>query len=288
MLVVPAMPTVSLPPGEVAYQDVGDGPVVVLLHGLLVDGSLWRAVVPLLARDHRVIVPELPLGCHRLPLRSDAPLAPPDVARLVADLLAALDLDDVTLVGNDTGGAIAQLVAAHHPERLGRLVLTPCDAYENFLPPMFRPLQALAHAPLLMDAALQGMRLRALRLSPFAFGWLMRRPDDGLVHGWVKAALANRASRRDAMKVLRGIDSQQTLDAAARLRSFGRPVLLAWAPEDRFFKLRYAERLARDIPGARLERIDDSLTFVPVDQPERTAELIAGCVREPGPVASTS
>jgi pimeloyl-ACP methyl ester carboxylesterase len=281
MLVVPAMPTVSLPPGEVAYQDVGDGPTVVLLHGLLVDGSLWRAVVPLLARDHRVIVPELPLGCHRLPLRSDAPLAPPDVARLVADLLAALDLHDVTLVGNDTGGAIAQLTAAHHPERIGRLVLTPCDAYENFLPPMFRPLQMLARAPLVFDAAFQGMRLRPLRLSPGAFGWLMRRPDDELVRGWVKAALASRRARRDAMKVLRGIDKQQTLDAAARLRSFGRPVLLAWAPEDRFFKLRYAERLAADIPGARLERIDDSLTFVPVDQPQRTAELIAGFVRAP-------
>jgi pimeloyl-ACP methyl ester carboxylesterase len=278
MLVVSIMPTVSLPPGEVSYQDAGDGPAVVLLHGLLVDGSLWRGVVPLLARDHRVIVPELPLGCHRAPLRPDAPLAPPDVARLVADLLAALDLDDVTLVGNDTGGAIAQLVAAHHPERIGRLVLTPCDAYENFLPPMFRPLQALAHVPVVMDAALQGMRLRPLRLSPPAYGWLMRRPDDELVAGWVRAALASRASRRDAMKVLRGIDSRQTLDAAEKLRTFGRPVLLAWAPEDRFFKLRYAERLAREIPGARLERIADARTFVPVDQPERLAELIAGFV----------
>ena len=275
------MPTVSLPPGQVEYQDVGSGPTVVLLHGLLVDGSLWRAVVPLLARDHRVIVPELPLGCHRLPLKPDAPLAPPDVARLVADLLSALGLDDVTLVGNDTGGAIAQLVAAHHPERLGRLVLTPCDAYENFLPPMFKPLQVLARAPLLFNAAYQGMRLRPLQRSPLAFGLLMKRPDAELLDGWVRAALASRPARRDAMKVLRGISKQQTLGAAEKLRSFGRPVLLAWAPEDRFFKLRYAERLAADIPGARLERIDDSLTFVPVDQPQRTAELIAGFVRAP-------
>jgi pimeloyl-ACP methyl ester carboxylesterase len=274
------MPTISLPAGQVEYQEAGAGRPIVLLHGLLVDGSLWRAVVPLLARDHRVIVPELPLGCHRLPLAPDAPLAPPDVARLVADLLAALDLDDVTLVGNDTGGAIAQLVAAGHPERIGRLVLTPCDAYENFLPPMFKPLQALAHAPIAFDAALQALRLRPLRLSPVAYGWLMRRPDLELVDGWVRAALAGRRARRDAMKVLRGISTQQTLAAAARLRSFGRPVLIAWAPEDRFFKLRYAERLAAEIPGARLERIDDALTFVPVDQPERTAELIAGFVRE--------
>jgi pimeloyl-ACP methyl ester carboxylesterase len=274
------MPTVSLPQGQVEYHDAGSGPPIVLLHGLLVNGSLWNAVVPPLAREHRVIVPELPLGCHRLPLAADAPLAPPDVARLVADLLAALDLQDVTLVGNDTGGAIAQLVAAGHPERLGRLVLTPCDAYENFLPPMFKPLQVLARAPRVFDAVLQGMRLRPVRLSPLAFGWLMKRPDDALVQGWIRAALASRPARRDAMKLLRGISKRQTLDAAARLRSFGRPVLIAWAPEDRFFKLRYAERLAAEIPGARLERIDDALTFVPVDQPQRTAELIAGFVRE--------
>jgi pimeloyl-ACP methyl ester carboxylesterase len=274
------MPTVSLPPGQVEYHDAGSGPPIVLLHGLLVNGSLWNAVVPLLSREHRVIVPELPLGCHRLPLAAGAPLAPPDVARLVADLLAALDLGDVTLVGNDTGGAIAQLVAAGHPERVGRLVLTPCDAYENFLPPMFKPLQVLAHAPPVFDAVLHGMRLRPLRLSPMAFGWLMKRPDDALAQGWIRAALASRPARRDAMKVLRGISKRQTLEAAARLRSFGRPVLIAWAPEDRFFKLRYAERLAAEIPGARLERIDDALTFVPVDQPQRTAELIAGFVSE--------
>jgi pimeloyl-ACP methyl ester carboxylesterase len=275
------MPTIALPQGEVEYQDAGSGRPIVLLHGLLVDGSLWRSVVPGLAGEHRVIVPELPLGCHRIALRADAPLAPPDVARLVADFLAALELEDVTLVGNDTGGAIAQLVAAHHPERIGRLVLTPCDAYENFLPPMFKPLQVLAHAPLLFGAVLQGMRLRALRRTPLAYGGLMRRPDAELIDGWVRAALAGRAARRDALKVLRGISKDQTLEAAERLRSFDRPVLLAWAPEDRFFKLRYAERLATEIPGARLERIEDSLTFVPVDQPQRTAELIAGFVREP-------
>jgi pimeloyl-ACP methyl ester carboxylesterase len=114
----------------------------------------------------------------------------------------------------------------------------------------------------------------------------MRRPDDALVAGWVRAALASRRARRDAMKVLRGIDPPQTLDAAQRLRGFGRPVLLAWAPEDRFFKLRHAERLAGEIPGARLERIDDALTFVPVDQPRRTAELIAGFVRDPAGAAA--
>ena len=278
--------TADLPQGTLEYRASGAGPSVVLLHGLLVDGRLWRDVVPLLARDFRVVVPELPLGCHRLPMRDDADLAPPAVAKLVADFLAALGLDDVTLVGNDTGGAIAQLVAAHYPERLGRLVLTPCDAYDNFLPPMFKPLQVLARVPPVMSASLRGMRVRALRLAPLAFGWLMKRPDDALVKAWVDATLASRDARRDAMKVLRGISKRQTLEAAERLRSFDRPVLIAWAPEDRFFKLRYAERLAADIPGARLERIDDAFTFVSLDQPQRTAELIAAFAREPRAAAA--
>jgi pimeloyl-ACP methyl ester carboxylesterase len=271
----------DLEPGTIEYREVGAGPPIVLLHGLLVGGSLWRDVVRLLAPDFRVIVPELPLGCHRLPLRPDVDLAPPDVAQLVADFLAGLDLNDVTLVGNDTGGAISQLVSAHHPERIGRLVLTPCDAYENFLPPLFRPLQLLAHVPPVMTAFLQPLRLRSMRLSPLGFGMLMRRPDDELVNSWVRATLASRGARRDAMKLLRGVSNRQTLEAAERLKTFERPVLIAWAPEDRFFKLRYAEQLANDIPEARLELIHDARTFVSVDQPGRTAELIAAFAREP-------
>jgi pimeloyl-ACP methyl ester carboxylesterase len=274
--------TLRLPQGSIEYRETGAGPPVVLLHGLLVDGSLWRDVVPLLDPHFRVIVPELPLGCHRVPMEPGTRLAPPDVARLVADMLAALELTGVTLVGNDTGGAIAQLVAAHHPERIGGLVLTPCDAYENFLPPMFRPLQLLARAPRLFETTFRLTRIRALALSPLAFGWLMRRPDAELVAGWVEATLAGPAARRDAMKVLRGVSNRQTIEAAARLRSFDRPVLIAWAPDDHFFKLRYAQRLAAEIPGARLELIADALTFVPVDQPQRTADLIAGFARSSG------
>jgi pimeloyl-ACP methyl ester carboxylesterase len=270
------MPEITLPQGTIRYRDEGDGPPVVFVHGALVNGRLWEPVVERLAGELRCIAPDLPLGSHMTAMRPDADLTPTGLASLIADLLAALDLQDVTLVGNDTGGALSQLVAARHPERLGRLVLTPCDAYENFLPPLFKPLQLLARAPLVFDAVLQGMRFKPLQRSPLAFGLLMRRPDPELMDGWVRAALASRPARRDAMKVLRGISKRQTLAAAERLRGLGKPVLLAWAPEDRAFKLRYAERLAAEIPGARLERIEDSLTFVPVDQPARTAELIAG------------
>ncbi len=272
---------VSLPQGTIRYRDTGTGPPIVFVHGLLVDGTLWRKVVPRLERDFRCIVPDLPLGSHRLPLKPEADRTPPGIARLLADFIAALDLEDVTLVGNDTGGALCQMVCADHPERIGRLVLTPCDAYENFLPPAFRGLQYAAKVPGLLTAILQGLRIGFIRRSPLGFGMLLKRPDPDVLEAWSRPALENAAVRRDAVRFLAAIDKRQTLEAAEKLRSFDRPVLLAWAPEDRMFKLKFAERLAADLPDARIERVSDSLTFMPEDQPERLAELIAAFAREP-------
>src|SRR3712207_73178 len=123
------MPSISLSQGSMDYREDGAGPPVVLLHGLLVNGLLWHKVVPALSKDARVIVPELPLGSHATPMNPDADLSTRGVAKLVAELMDKLDLEDVTLVGNDTGGAIAQVVATEHPERIGRLVLTSCDTF---------------------------------------------------------------------------------------------------------------------------------------------------------------
>jgi pimeloyl-ACP methyl ester carboxylesterase len=274
-----AMPTIDLPQAAIPYRDSGTGAPVVLLHGALVDGRLWRKVVPELEQAARVVVPDLPLGSHRTPVKPGADLTPPGLARLVADFLAALDLHDVTLVGNDTGGAIAQLVATRHPERIGRLVLTPCDAYENFLPPMFRPLQWAARVPAVLTAALQPLRIPAARRLPFAFGWLSKRPiDRAVTDEWIRPFLTDRRIRRDTAEFLRGIDKRYTLQAAQDLARFEKPALIAWAPEDRFFPLAHAERLAATLPDARLERIEDSYTFVSEDQPARTAELIRAFV----------
>jgi pimeloyl-ACP methyl ester carboxylesterase len=273
--------TLNLPAGRIAYAERGSGPAVVLLHGLLVDGSLWEPLVDRLSGEFRCIVPELPLGSHREAMNDDADLSPPGLAAIVAGVLDALELDDVTLVGNDTGGAISQLVATRHPERLGRLVLTPCDAYENFLPPAFRPLQVMARVPGGVNMIAQSMRLGALRRLPLAYGWLAKHGlSDELSRRWVDPALKNRAIRRDAAKVLRGISKRYTLEAAEQLERFDRPALIAWASEDRFFKLRYAQRLAEAIPDSRLETVEDSYTFMPLDQPARLADLIREFVRE--------
>jgi pimeloyl-ACP methyl ester carboxylesterase len=267
--------TVEVTAGPIAYSDVGSGPPIVLVHGAFVDGTLWRKVVPELEGSFRCIVPDLPLGSHRTPMNSAADLTPPGLARLIADFLERLGLDGVTLVGNDTGGALCQLVATRHPERLGRLVLTPCDAYENFLPPAFRYLQALARVPGGVGAVAQSMRIPAMRRAPIAFGWLAKRPiPSEVLAAWTEPLIHDAAIRRDAREVLRGISKRYTLEAAAKLREFEHPTMLAWATEDRFFKPKFAERLAADIPGSRLEWIDDARTFVSEDRPERLAELI--------------
>jgi len=267
--------------GTIRYRESGTGEPIVLVHGLLTDGQLWREVAPRLARDFRVIAPDWPLGSHQLPLEPGADLSPPGLARIIADFISELDLEEVTLVGNDTGGALCQLVAAHHPERLGRLVLTPCDAYENFLPPAFRPLQMLAHVPGALYLIAQSLRAPVARRLPLAYGWVTKRADDALTRSWIAPALGSGAIRREVASLLKGISNRYTLAAAERFGEFSKPVLIAWAPEDRFFKLRYGERLADAFPNARLELIEDSYTFVPVDQPERTATLIAEFARQP-------
>ena len=246
----PAPKEVRLPAGTIRYRDTGAGKPLVFVHGLLVDGTLWRKVTPLLEGEFRCVVPDLPLGSHRVPMSPDADLSPPGVARIVADFIAALDLEDVTLIGNDTGGALCQLVATEHPARLGRLVLTPCDAYENFLPPAFRPMQYAARVPGLLTALVQPARLGAVQRSPLGFGLLISRDsiEPQVIDSWLRPFLSNRGVRRDRCKFLRAISNRYTLEAAEKLRDFDRPALIAWAPEDRFFKLTTASASPRRSP----------------------------------------
>lgn len=267
--------TIDLTAGMIAYEDTGgDGPAIVLLPGLLMDSSLYDDVVASLAPGHRCITPTLPLGAHLHPMNADADLSPHGQARLVAELLERLDLDDVTLVGNDTGGALCQLVAADHPERLGRLVLTTCDAFENFPPPAVRPLLTALKLPGALAATSVLGRVRAVRGAAFKAMPLTMQPiPDEQVKSWV-APLADKRIRADLAKVVRGIDSAVTIAAAERLRDFDRPSLIAWGAEDRFFPFSDAERLAATLPNAVLERIPNARAFVQLDAPERLAEMI--------------
>jgi pimeloyl-ACP methyl ester carboxylesterase len=273
---------IDLSQGVLRAHETGQGEPIVFVHGLLVNANLWRKVVPSLAGDFRCVSLDMPLGSHLRPMPKDADLSPYALADLVADAIEKLGLENVTLVGNDTGGAISQIVATRRPERIGRLVLTPCDAFDNFPPSIFKWALAPAKLPALVPLVFGPLRMRAPRRAPFAFGWLTERPiDRDAEDSYVLPPLSDKGARRDVAKVLRGVDPKYTLEAAERLREFRSPTLFAWASEDRFFKPAHAERLAKIIPDARVEWIDDSYSFVPEDQPGRLAELIAGFVREP-------
>src|SRR5579859_4922659 len=140
------MPQTDLAHGPLHYRESGTGAPVVFLHGYLMGAGLWDPVVRLLDGEFRCMVPELPFGAHPAPMRRDADLTAAGLGRLVADFLDALELSGVTLVGNDSGAAIAQIVAARHATRLGGLVLATGDAFDNFPPKQFRPLIAIARA----------------------------------------------------------------------------------------------------------------------------------------------
>jgi pimeloyl-ACP methyl ester carboxylesterase len=270
--------TITLEQGTISYRDDGQGDPLVFVHGLLVDGRLWRKVTPPLQEAHRCIVPDWPLGSHHTALTPGSDRSPRGVAHLIADFLDALELERVTIVANDTGGAISQILASERPERLSGLVLTNCDCLENFLPPILRPLQLLAHVPGAYWLIAQLMRPAAIRRSRLGFGMLTHRPiPDELTAAWA-APLRERAIRADALAFLKAIDKRDTLSAAAGLHERPLPLLLAWAPDDLVFPLRFAERLAAMVPGARVEQIADSRAFIPEDQPERLAGLIAGFV----------
>jgi pimeloyl-ACP methyl ester carboxylesterase len=273
---------VQLPQGTIRYRERGTGEPIVFVHGALVNADLWRKVVPELAKDFRCIAPDLPLGSHSPAMNANADLSPIGNARLIADFLEALDLDGVTLVGNDTGGALCQLVVTRHPERIGRLVLTNCDAYENFPPRLFAFLFYGAKLPGFLWTLAQPMRIAAMRRLPIAFGWLSKRgvPDD-ITASWIRPTLDDAGVRRDATKLLKGVRKSDLLEAATHFKDFDKPVLMAWGTEKAFFRVEDAERLARDFPKGRLEKIDDSYTYVSEDQPERLAKLIAEFAREP-------
>jgi pimeloyl-ACP methyl ester carboxylesterase len=272
----------SLQQGSIRYRERGSGEPIVFVHGALVNGDLWRKVVPELAKDFRCITPDWPLGSHELPMKPDADLSPPGLARLIVDFLEANQLEGVTLVGNDTGGALCQLVVTRHPERIGRLVLTNCDAYENFPPRLFHYLKWAARVPGATTALTQSLRLRALRRTPIAYGWLSKHGIDApVLDGYLRPLLSSRGVRRDSNKLLKGLDPEYTLSAARELSGFERPVLIAWAKERDLFPWEHAQKLAATFPNARLEEVPDSWTFVPEDQPGRLAELIAAFVREP-------
>ncbi len=270
--------TIELSAGTVEYQDTGgDGPVLVLLHGLLMDASLWDGVIADLAADHRCIAPTLPLGAHTSPVQPGTDLSLPGITRLVAEFLEKLDLTDVTVVGNDTGGALVQLLAGDGDARVGRIVLASCDAFDNFPPGLTGRTVVLTGKlpPALFGAFMQQLRLKPVRRLPFTFGWLTKRGDAATAR-WLKPVFRQAGIRRDAVRVLRamGADRKLMVSAATALATFDRPALVVWAEQDRVMPPEHGRRLAELLPQGKLVEIPDSYTLLPLDQPAALAHAI--------------
>jgi len=269
---------VELSAGAIEYEDTGgSGPVIVLLHGLIMDGSLWRHVVEDLRTDYRCVLPTLPLGAHRHPMRADADLSMRGIAEIVGELIERLELREVTLAMNDWGGA-QLLIGGAHDERISRLLLCSCEAFDN-VPPRgtARALPYIARVPGGVTAALMPFRFDRLRRLPVTYGPLSKRPvPRDVMDRWFTPALEQREIRRDLRKYL--LSSPQgrrdLLAATPALGRFDRPALVAWASEDRLMPPEHGRRLAELLPQGQLVEIPDSYTLIPEDQPAALAKHI--------------
>ncbi|MET7616792.1 alpha/beta hydrolase [Streptomyces sp. NPDC005408] len=276
------MPEIELSAGTITYEDsAGPGPVVVLLHGLVHDATVWRKVVADLGRDHRCIAPTLPYGAHRTPMRPDVPLSPDSVNELIAEFLDRLDLRDVTLVESDCGRA--QTVAARHPERLARLVLISCEAFDNYPPGApGKMISLVCKVPGGIALMARILALRPLRRLPIGLGALTKRPvPDEIVDNWLRPLLTDKAIRADFKRYNAGVRKTELLEAAEGLRKFDRPALVVWATEDRMMPREHGRRLAELLPQGRLLEIEDSCTLIAEDQPEALTTALRGFVAEP-------
>jgi pimeloyl-ACP methyl ester carboxylesterase len=267
------MPTLEVAAGTIDYHDSGgDGPVVVLLHGLVQSSTVWRHVIDELTPDFRCVAPTLPFGSHRRPMRPSADLSLRGQAGLVAQVLERLDLTDVTLVGNDWGGH--QLLV--DDDRVGRLALVACEAFDNYPPGL--PGRMIRYATMLpggFTAMAKSLRFKRLRQLPVAFGWMSKHGvPEAVLDDWFEPIRTDPAVRRDVLKYAKAARATEMMAATEHLRTFTKPALVVWASEDRIMPRDHGRRLADLLPDGRLVEIPDSYTLIPIDQPTALATAI--------------
>jgi pimeloyl-ACP methyl ester carboxylesterase len=271
---------VTLPQACIEYTELGppdsSSPPVLFVHGALVDARLWSGVARDLAqRGFRCILPTWPLGSHTTPVTDRSVLTPEGVAGLIHEFMVALELDDVTLVGSDTGGGVCQFLLDAHPERVGRLVLTNCDAFDTFPPFPFDVVFALMRSGKSVRALGSLMRLTVLRHSPVGYGLLMNVPDPELTAAWLRPAITDSRIAHDFAALARGIGRTDLVETAPRLHRFTKPVSLVWGQRDRCFTPALGRQLAAVFPNSTLIEVPESRTFVSLDNPAAVVDAIA-------------
>jgi pimeloyl-ACP methyl ester carboxylesterase len=283
----------DLPQGSIAYRVAGPAsstrPPVVFVHGILADARLWEPVATRLAAEGiRSYAPTLPFGAHQHPMNADADLSPQGIAKLVLDFIAVLGLSDVTIVGNDTGGAICQIMLGTDTGRIGAAVLTNCDAFGTFPPRGFAPLFTALRHPALVACLLPGLGSERMRHGPLGYGPLTSGPlDPALTRDWVQP-LADKAIRRDLAKFAKGVHPRVLLDAASRFGQFNGPVRILWGEADRFFRTELGRQLSEAFPRATLTTLPQGRTFLPLDQAAEVAHEITAAIKDTAPEPSPS
>lgn len=272
-----AMQNAEVDAGTLDYCDDGAGPLVVLVHGAWMNSTQWDPVVELLTADFRCVRPVLPLGAHRRAMRPEADLSLRGQARIIADFLDALDLDDVTLVFNDWCAAQIMIAEGWYG-RVARMVLVSCETDDNYPPGLpGRVLDITGKTPGALAMAAQALRFRAFRQLPFTFGRMSHQaiPRD-VAADWFGPARTNRDVRRDFQRYIRDTKNGRAALVAATpaLEKFDTPVLVAWGADDVVMPLRCGRRLASTFPNNRFVEIPNARTLVPWDQPERLATEI--------------
>ena len=273
------MPNVTLPQATIEYRELGPQdsphPPVLFVHGAVVDSRLWSGVAERLAgQGFRCILPNWPLGSHTIPVTDRSALSPQGVAELVHAFITALDLHELTLVGNDTGGGVCQFLIDAHPERIGRLVLTNCDAFDKFPPFPFNAVFALMRSTASTRILAAAMGPKALRHSPVGYGLLVRDPDPALTASWIKPAASDSRIAGDFAALARGIGRTDLTDVAPRLHRFTKPVRLVWGTADRCFTPELGRRLAALFPDSSMVEVPGARTFVPLDNPGAVVDAI--------------
>jgi len=260
--------------GPIVYHEIGEGRPLVLVHGFLANANIWRKLIPLIAGDFRCFAVDWPLGSHYLPVRADADLTPPGIRTLIADFLERLELEDVVLAGNDSGGAYSQMVAAAGNPRLGALVLNSCETPEDRWPPKgFGHLKGSAQVPGGLNLMIQSLRVKRSWRSPIAYGVLAKRPiPDSVMWSFVDPFFKSAEIRRDARKVIRRVGPQYHRAAAETLiAEFELPVIFAWGGDERVFPLTHARNYAPALANSQLRVVADSFTYTSEDNPEGLA-----------------
>lgn len=273
------MPQVTLPDATIDYVELGPEdsphPAVVFIHGMIVDERLWSAVATALAeRGYRCVLPRLPLGSHTTPVTHRSALTPQGVAGLIGEFLTALHLNDVTLVGNDTGGGLCQFLIDADPSRIGRLVLTNCDAFDKFPPFPFNAVFATLRGPASIKTLFTLMRAKPLRHSPLGYGMLAHGADTELTASWLTPARTDARIAGDLAAMCRGTAATDLTEVAPRLHRFTKPVRLVWGTADRFFTPKLGRRLAALFPEGSLVDVPGARTFVPLDDPDSVVQAI--------------